>query len=742
MSPRSPGLALIAAFAAGPACTRESGVDLSMYADRLVEGRVVDEGKAFAADVQGRMIYIDDAGLRVLPASPPSKLVLKTDIPRGGVLHVAAGIPEDRQSKGAVEFVIGVMERGKNQTILSEVIDPISKPEHRVYVDLRADLSRFAGKGREIVLETRAFEKDGDLFRAYWGAPAISVDPKFGAAPNPLVIVYLVDTLRADHTTPYGYPRETTPQLKAFARDAVLFEEAMAHASWTKPSVASLMTSRLPSRHRAVQLRDPLDSGQVTLAEMLDAKGFATGAVIANSVIYAADANFQQGFEVFLGLHGEEGRRSKVVDTRLVVDQALEFVDSRRGLPTFLYVHTMDPHVPYAPPPPFDTMFEPRASPGHPGLDPRSDFKEPLDRERLIAQYDGDIAYGDQQFGRFIDELKKRGVYDDALIFFVADHGEEFQDHGEWLHGKSVFDELIHVPLIVKFSGKRGAGSRVRQMVALSDVLPTVLEALDLKVPDPPAIVGRPLQGVAFGNAPEPPVVSEISHRGFVSTGIRTGVAKYVRRFAPQADELFFDLAGDPKETRNLIDQKPEALRRLRSAVEATMQVTPYRYAIRSLSAQAQTLLVETPGWIEGVETAGLGLKERAEIGNSGRLLEITLWPGGGGGGAREIFFRLRPTGVPVTLRGRLGSRDLAAGDVSVGESGAHPSALPFALPGLDADSVEGLFKPGPARSGVVVYLDQPSGRAVKDLDCSRIEEMCALGYLAGKACDQKCPAK
>lgn len=741
MTFRSRDLALGLVLAvSGAACTKEAGVDLSIYSANLVDGKVVDEGKAFVADVQGRMIHIDDVGLRVLPASPPSRIVLKTDIPRGGLLNVAAGIPEDKQEKGAVEFVIGVMENGRNRTVLTQVVDPISTPGHRKYVNLKADLSRFAGKDRELVLETRAFEKDGDLFRAYWGAPAIAVDPRFAVRKDPLVIVYLVDTLRADHTTPYGYPRKTTPELDRFAATAVVFENAIAHASWTKPSVASLMTSRLPSRHRAVQLRDPLDSGQVTLAEMLDARGFATGAVIANSVIYAADSNFQQGFDVFAGLHGDEGRRSKLVDTRLVVDRALDFLDSRRGLPTFLYVHTMDPHVPYSPPAPFDTLFDPKPLPDHPGADPRTDFKEPLDRERLIAQYDGDIAYGDQQFGRFIDELKKRGVYDDALILFVADHGEEFQEHGGWLHGRSVFDELVHVPMIVKFAGKQGAGSRVAQMVALSDVLPTVLEAEGMPVPDPPAIIGRPLQGVAFAKVPEQTVVSEISHRGFVSSGIRTGLAKYIRRFSPQADELYFDLVKDPLEQTNLIDQKPEGLRRLRSAVEATMQVTPYRYAIRALTPQSQTLLLETPGWIEGVETAGLGLSEKAEIKNNGRVLELTLFPRAGV--PRDVFFRVRPVGVPVTLRGQLGARALGPADVFVGESGAHPPALPFALPGLDADVLEGLFKPGLSRAGVVAYLDQPSGRKVQDLDCTRVEELCALGYLSGKACEQKCATK
>ena len=729
MMVRSRGVAVSLALAwSSVACTKESGVALSTYAENLVEGSVAGEGRAFVADVQGRMIHIDDVGLRVLPASPPSKIVLRTDIPKGGVFNVAAGIPEDRQQKGAVEFVVGVMENGRVQTVLTQVVDPISKPEHRMYVNLKADLSRFAGKDRELVLETRAFEKDGDLFRAYWGAPAIAVDPKVGVRRDPLVIVYLVDTLRADHTTPYGYQRQTTPELGKFAKDAVVFESGVAHSSWTKPSVASLMTSRLPSRHHAVQLRDPLDSGQVTLAEMLAAKGFATGAVIANSVIYAADSNFSQGFDVFEGLHGPEGERSKNVDTRLVVNRALDFIDARRGLPTFLYVHTMDPHVPYSPPAPFDTMFDPKPASGHPGTDPRYDFKEPLDRERLIAQYDGDIAYGDQQFGRFIDGLRERGVYDDALIFFVADHGEEFQDHGGWLHGRSVFDELIHVPIIVKFSGSQGAGKRVSQMVALSDVLPTILEALRMPVPDPPTIIGRPLQGVAFAKAPEQTVVSEISHRGFVSSGIRTGQAKYIRRFSPQTDELYFDLVKDPKEQTNLIDQKPEGLRRLRSAVEATMQVTPYRYALRSLSPQPQVLLLETAGWIEGVETAGLGVTEKAEIRNSGRVLEVTLSPKAGA--SRDIFFRVRPVGVPVTLRGQMGSRALGPADVFVGESGSHPPALPFLLPGLDADVLEGLFKPGPAKTGVLVYLDQPSGRAVKDLDPAEREHLCALGYI------------
>src|SRR5207247_1025719 len=234
-------------------------------------------------------------------------------------------------------------------------------------------------------------------------------------------------------------------------------------ASWTKPSVASLFTSLLPGRHRAVQLRDPLDPGHVTVAEMMQARGYATGAAIANSVIYSAGVNFDQGFDFFCGLHGANDRPSKVVEAAGVVDSALRWLDERPGFPSFLYAHTMDPHVPYTPPPPFAMKYEPHPAPDHPASDPRFDYREPLDRDRFIAQYDGEIAYGDQEFGRFIRGLKERGLYDRALIFFLGDHGEEFQDHGQWLHGRSVFDELIRIALIVKFRGQRDEGRRRRR---------------------------------------------------------------------------------------------------------------------------------------------------------------------------------------------------------------------------------------------------------------------------------------
>ena len=147
-------------------------------------------------------------------------------------------------------------------------------------------------------------------------------------------------------------------------------------------------------------------------------------------------------------------------------------------------------------------------------------------------------------------ELKARGLYDRALIVFMADHGEEFLDHGQWLHGKSVFDELIRVPLIVKFPGRRDAG-RARDAAGAGGgrAAHRAARRSACPCPPPPVIAGRPLQAVVAGGAPEPPAVSEISHRGFVAHGMRTSADKYVRRFSPEEDELYFDLVQDPKET-------------------------------------------------------------------------------------------------------------------------------------------------------------------------------------------------
>jgi arylsulfatase A-like enzyme len=720
--------AVLALTACGPrSCSRSASLDL-LQGKALLEASAAGAGLDAVVQAGARGLRIGDVLERGYAAGPPGRLRFAVDLPASARLHVSCAIDPRYHERPGVEFFVKVQRDGREDLAWSQLLDPMTHAGHRGFVEADVDLSRWAGRGRELLLETRGYEEAGDPARAFWGAPTITAGQ---AATAPLAIVYLVDTLRADHTGPYGYARRTTPELDEFAGDAVVFEHAIAHASWTKPSVASILTSRLPSRHRAVQLRDALDPDNPTIARRLFERGFSTGAAIANSVIYDAESAFDPGFEVFAGLHGEDDRRSKLVGADVVVDSALAFLEAHRGLPTFLYVHTMDPHVPYAPPPPFDRMFEPHASEEHPARDPRTDYKEPLDRERMIAQYDGDVAFGDREFGRFLRALKAAGRYDDALVVFLGDHGEEFLDHGRWLHGRSLYDELIRIPLLVKFPGRRWHGRRVARQVQGMDVVPTVLEAL--AQPLPADLGGRPLQRELEGSAQPRPALAEISHRGFVAHGVRTDADKYIRRFSPDDDTLYFDLGRDPKELDNRAAQSPQRVRTLEAQAESGMSPNPFRYVIELAGSGSWQVQLQTRGWLEAVEATGFGPQERWTTGGNGRWLQLSASPRAGA--PREIGFTLRPAGAPVEISGTHDGRPLRPAEVAIGGTAWSPPELPFRLPDIESETDAGhglvLFKaPPPALTGVRVWLTLPPGRTLQELDPATRERLKALGYV------------
>jgi hypothetical protein len=363
-------------------------------------------------------------------------------------------------------------------------------------------------------------------------------------------------------------------------------------------------------------------------------------------------------------------------------------------------------------------------------VDPRTDYQEPEDRERLVAQYDGEIAYGDVEFGRFLDELRARGLYERALVVFLADHGEEFLDHGQWLHGRSVFDELVRVPLVVKLPGSRHAGTRVAQQVQTVDLLPTILEELRLPVPVPPVVAGHPLQRAIAGGGPEPPAVSEISHRGFVATGLRTRRDKYVRRFSPDEDELYFDLARDPKERESRPDANRERVRLLRAGAEAAMVGDPFRRHLRAEGGSLYELRLRTPGWIEGVEPVGLGTGEAAQVEDAGRRLILKLRPRPGQ--PREVAFSVRPFGAPIWLEGTRDGRLLKASEVLMGEGGVAALAFPARLPEieLDGERIPNMLAPPAGGPGLGLWLTQLLGRRVLEFDAGTREKLKALGYL------------
>jgi len=350
-------------------------------------------------------------------------------------------------------------------------------------------------------LRLRAFGRDDGavvLERPYVQAPkdtsdeAPTVVPAREASPadRPDVLIYMIDTLRSDRLGCYGHPGGLTPEMDAFAAEAVVFESSIAQSSWTKSSVASLLTGLWPPEHGALKRTHRLSGEALTLPEILSEAGYATAAFVTNPNV-TATVGFDQGVEDFTDL-GIEARADEVTEA------VLDYLDRREdGRPLFLYVHTLDPHDPYDPPPEERARFAPRLEAGNPAMhrilnDLQAGRREVKPRlvSQLVSLYEAEIAANDRSFGVLLAGLKSRGLYDGSWVAVVADHGEEFYEHQHFRHGRALYAESLHVPLILKAPGAK-VGRRVRDPVQHIDFLPPLLDELGL--PRPEGLYGRNL---------------------------------------------------------------------------------------------------------------------------------------------------------------------------------------------------------------------------------------------------------
>jgi len=320
-------------------------------------------------------------------------------------------------------------------------------------------------------------------------------------APRGVVLVIL-DTVRADHLSSYGYERETTPNLDRLAAEGERYEQAWAQAPWTLPAIATILTGQPPHVHganRTARGLFPLREEIPTLAQLLAEREFRTAAFI-NVVWCSPRSELDRGFAVYDYAASDASNRGQR-DARETTDAVVGWLAGLQPDDDFLLVvHYFDAHLTYDPPQPFDTLFEPdeagRIGPGFGAAQEVfaiRDGRLPLDerqRASLVARYDGEIRFADEQFGRLRAELERLGRWDDSLVVAVGDHGEEFWDHGGFEHGHSHHVELLRVPLIVK-RPDGPAGAVLRQRVRQLDIVPTVLEYTGIE--NPGGLPGRPL---------------------------------------------------------------------------------------------------------------------------------------------------------------------------------------------------------------------------------------------------------
>jgi arylsulfatase A-like enzyme len=324
-------------------------------------------------------------------------------------------------------------------------------------------------------------------------------------APGPNVVFILVDTLRADALGCYGYGRPTSPHIDRLAAQGVRFENVIASSSWTIPTVASLFTGVYPGVHHVTNYESVLSNEFITLAEAFKAAGYYTSARISNIFVNEAHG-YLQGFDdahivqnLFKQLFFSEllaqahvTRHYDFAPGDELSDSAVRWFRLNRSRPFFLYLHYYDPHFPYDPPEPYAMRWvDPamaRRYPYHSFVGPSlwnivSEYKLGLRRkpEEIAynrAVYDGEIRYVDDQIGRVLSLLEATGLDRNTILVFTADHGEQFFEHGERLHSKSLYNEEIHVPLIIRAPGypPRVVKRRVRAL----DLYPTLLEMADL----------------------------------------------------------------------------------------------------------------------------------------------------------------------------------------------------------------------------------------------------------------------
>ncbi len=371
-----------------------------------------------------------------------------------------------------------------------------------------------------------AIAKKGTLWRVFrvpdrarlrvWLKPALSVDltaqpPAAGSEREekkpleviarsddrrPDVFIYMIDAMRADHLGCYGYERGTSPAIDAFAREATLYEDAHTAATWTRPSVASMLTGMYASTHGAMHESDMLAEWPVLLPEMLDEVGYSTRCITTNGMV-AETFGFDQGYDEFIYLgHGTARWVSEAVRTRLTAEDP--------DTPVFMFVLTLEPHEPYAPRPEsfrrFDRGFEGRYDGSAASME-RIDVLRPelseADVGHLVDLYDAEIRDADQGFAEFVEALRDSGRYEDSLVVLLSDHGEAFAEHDTFGHGWDLSRETMRVPLVVKFPGGRHAGMRVGERVSLVDIVPTVLGEADLEVDVGYELPGRDLAGAA-----------------------------------------------------------------------------------------------------------------------------------------------------------------------------------------------------------------------------------------------------
>jgi arylsulfatase A-like enzyme len=392
-----------------------------------------------------------------------------------------------------------------------------------------------------------------------------------GSERSPLNLILIsLDTLRADRLSSYGYERDTSPAIDALAARGVRFQTVVAESSWTLPSHTSLFTGRSPTSHGVVHAKSAVPDEIPLLAEVLARAGYESYAHTAGGHV-AARKGFDRGFIAY-----DDDKQ----DFRSVLAKSLQRIDERDpDRPLFLFIHTYDIHCPYDPPRQYASQFAtdtPGSRPenrvdthkncGNKGPDPYNERKLTQGNARYLSDlYDAGIRWADDALGEFVAALESRGMMDDTVVVLFSDHGEELLEHGQVGHERTLYIESLLVPLVIAAPGVDPAV--VEMPVGLSDVMPTLLELLQIDAPD--GMTGNSLVETLRGNpfaGNARPLYSNLDRH----LKLRSIVSGRHHLIVDEGETLrLFDWRADRREQTDLSRENADAARSLARELEA-----------------------------------------------------------------------------------------------------------------------------------------------------------------------------
>ena len=435
--------------------------------------------------------------------------------------------------------------------------------------------------------------KAGDVFLAVANSRIVASEP----AGKKNIVILSVDTMGANHVSLYGYGRKTTPSIDAFASQALVFDNALSASSFTVTSVASLFTSLYPSEHGALgKDQMVLPEENLTLAEVLERQGYRTAAFSASPFV-SAEFQFGQGFGNF---YSETNTHADVLNQKVIP----WLTNHSQEQPFFLYVMYFDPHQPYAPPGSYDRLFQKDANGRELWPDKMLENKpvrlqklpshiSEVELEFVRSQYDGEVAYADHYLGLVLKELDGLGLLSNTIVIITADHGEELHEHGAFGHSRTLYQEMLHVPLVLYYPGLAEPGRRIPELVRTVDVMPTLLELAGIGLPD--KIEGVSLMPLINGSGEFRPRPAFAELKPFLNPknylrSLQDANFKVIENL-PSGKIEFYNLVDDPSEKNDLAGRpdphKDALIAQMRIIQKSAQKLT---HSSRSVPGQDQML--------------------------------------------------------------------------------------------------------------------------------------------------------